>query len=135
MQRHVSQYFSDIIYANSRGDEDYGEIRTAHDLIKRLHESCPGLLHSVIPQLEEELRAEDNTVRSIAVQVLGEMFSAKSGADLVKKYPTTWSAWLARRSDKTSSIRVLFVEATRGLIIGLPELGETIEGYYCHSVC
>jgi sister-chromatid-cohesion protein PDS5 len=86
----------------------------------------------VIPQLEEELRAEDNTVRSIAVQVLGEMFSAKSGADLVKKYPTTWSAWLARRSDKTSSIRVLFVEATRGLIVGLPELRETIEGkYYC----
>lgn len=86
----------------------------------------------MIPQLEEELRAEDNTVRSIAVQVLGEMFSAKSGADLVKKYPTTWSAWLARRSDKTSSIRVLFVEATRGLIVGLPELRETIEGnYYC----
>ncbi|KAF8726601.1 hypothetical protein AX14_007667 [Amanita brunnescens Koide BX004] len=127
LQRHVSQYFSDIIYASSRGDEDYGEIRTAHDLIKRLHESCPGLLHSVIPQLEEELRAEDNTVRSIAVQVLGEMFSAKSGADLVKKYPTTWSAWLARRSDKTSSIRVLFVEATRGLITGLPELRDTIE--------
>ncbi|KAF8624977.1 hypothetical protein AX15_005612 [Amanita polypyramis BW_CC] len=127
LQRHVSQYFSDIIYANARGEEDYGEIRTAHDLIKRLHESCPGLLHSVIPQLEEELRAEDNTVRSIVVQVLGEMFSGKSGADLVKKYPTTWGAWLARRSDKTSSIRILFVEAMRGLITGLPELQDTIE--------
>ncbi|KIL63535.1 hypothetical protein M378DRAFT_192889 [Amanita muscaria Koide BX008] len=127
MQRHVSQYFSDIIYSNAQGAEDYTEVRTAHDLIKRLYESCPGLLHSVIPQLEEELRAEDNTPRSIAVQVLGEMFSGKGGADLVKKYPTTWSVWLSKRNDKASSIRVLFVEATRGLISNLPEFRDTIE--------
>ncbi|KAM6492441.1 Armadillo-type fold [Amanita muscaria] len=127
MQRHVSQYFSDIIYSNAQGAEDYTEVRTAHDLIKRLYESCPGLLHSVIPQLEEELRAEDNTPRSIAVRVLGEMFSGKGGADLVKKYPTTWSIWLSKRNDKASSIRVLFVEATRGLISNLPEFRDTIE--------
>ncbi|KAF8634850.1 hypothetical protein AX17_004098 [Amanita inopinata Kibby_2008] len=127
LQRHVSQYFSDIIYTNARGEGDYTEIRTAHDLIKRLHQSCPGLLHSVIPQLEEELRAEDNMPRSIAAQVLGEMFSGKGGADLVKKYPTTWTAWLSRRNDKVSSIRVLFVEATRGLITSLPELRDTVE--------
>ena len=130
IQRHVSQYFSDIIYANAHGEEDYSEIRTAHDLIKRLYSSCPGLLHSVIPQLEEELRAEDTTARSIAVQVLGEMFSGKGGADLVKKYPTTWSVWLAKRNDKASSIRILFVEATRGLITNLPELRDTVEGIY-----
>ncbi|PFH47385.1 hypothetical protein AMATHDRAFT_152196 [Amanita thiersii Skay4041] len=128
LQRHVSQYFSDIIYANARGDEeDFSEIRTAHDLIKRLYQSCPGLLHSVIPQLEEELRAEDNTPRSIAVQALGEMFAGKGGADLVKKYPTTWNVWLSRKNDKSPAIRISFVEATRGLITNHPTLKDTIE--------
>lgn len=87
LQRHVCQYFTDIIVAHSR-DEDFDEIRTAHELVKQLSLSCPGLLHSVIPQLEEELRVEEVQLRLIATEVLGEMFSSTGGADLVKKYPS-----------------------------------------------
>ncbi|KII91267.1 hypothetical protein PLICRDRAFT_105332 [Plicaturopsis crispa FD-325 SS-3] len=126
LQRHVCQYFTDIVVAHSR-DEEFDEIRTAHELIKQLNRSCPSLLHSVIPQLEEELRVEDVQLRTIATQVLGEMFSDKGGADLVRKYPTTWTVWLMRRNDKSAAIRLRFVEATKGLLVNLPEHRDIIE--------
>jgi sister-chromatid-cohesion protein PDS5 len=127
LQRHVCQHFTDIIVSNS-ADEDFSEIRTAHELIKRIHRSCPGLLSSVIPQLEEELRVEDTTLRSIATQVLGEMFGDKGGADLVKKHPATWKVWVLRKNDKSAAIRLKFVEAARGLIAHLPEQRNIVEG-------
>lgn len=129
LQRHVCQYFTDIIVSNSQ-EEEFEEIRTAHDLIKRLNHSCPGLLHSVIPQLEEELRVEDVTLRSIATQVLGEMFADKGGAELVRKYPATWNLWISRKNDKSVAIRLKFVEAVKGLLINLPELRTTLEGIF-----
>ena len=127
LQRHVCQYVTDIIVSHSR-DEDFEEIRTAHDLIKQLSRSCPALLHSIIPQLEEELRVEELQLRLIATQVLGEMFSDNGGADLVKKYPSTWNAWLQRKNDKSGPVRVKFVEAAKGLLVNLPLHREVIEG-------
>ncbi|GLB39171.1 putative cohesin-associated protein pds5 [Lyophyllum shimeji] len=120
------QHFTDIIVANSR-DEDFNEIRTAHELIKRLNHSCPGLLQSVIPQLEEELRVENVALRLIATQTLGEMFADKSGSELAKKYPTTWNIWVLRKNDKSASVRLKFVEAMKGLFVNLPEQREVIE--------
>jgi len=103
-------------------EEDFDQIRTAHDLIERLHASCPNLLPSVIPQLEEELHAESSTLRSIATQVLGEMFSDKSGGDLAKNHPSTLNAWLGRQVDKSPAVRLKFVEASKGLYSALPEI-------------
>ena len=115
LQRHVCQYFTDIIVQHSR-EEEYDEIRTAHDLIKRLNRTSPTLLHNVVPQLEEELRVEDVQLRTLATQVLGEMLADKGGADLVRKYPTTWQVWLLRRNDKSAAVRLAMVEAAKGLI-------------------
>jgi sister-chromatid-cohesion protein PDS5 len=129
LQRHVCQHFTDIIVSNSN-HEDFSEIRVAHELIKRLHHSCPGLLHGVIPQLEEELRVEDATLRLIATQTLGEMFTDKGGSDLVKKYPATWNIWVLRKNDKSAAIRLAFVDVARGLLINLPEQREIIEGQF-----
>ncbi|KAG6833054.1 hypothetical protein H0H87_012065 [Tephrocybe sp. NHM501043] len=126
LQRNVSQHFTDIIVANSR-DEDFNEIRAAHELIKRLNHSCPGLLHSVIPQLEEELRVEEVTLRVLATQVLGEMFGDKSGAELIKKYPSTWTVWQLRKNDKAASVRLKFVEAAKGLLVNLFEQRNVVE--------
>lgn len=127
LQRNVALYFTDIIMSNSQ-EEDFDEIRTAHDLIKRLHASCPNLLPSVIPQLEDELHADAATLRAIATQVLGEMFSDKSGADLAKNHPSTWNAWLGRKVDKSPAVRLKFVEASKGLYSASPEMVEAIEG-------
>ncbi|TFY68468.1 hypothetical protein EVG20_g3547 [Dentipellis fragilis] len=130
LQRHVCQYFTDIIVAHAPSDEDdtdLADIRTAHDLIKRLHRTCPGLLHNVVPQLEEELRVEDVTLRTLATQALGEMFADKGGPDLVRKYPTTWNVWLMRKNDKSPAVRLALVEATRSLITSLADQREIIE--------
>jgi sister chromatid cohesion protein PDS5 len=127
LQRHVCQYFTDIIVAHSR-DEEFDEIRTAHDLVKQLSRSCPALLHSVIPQLEEELRVEEVQLRLIATSVLGEMFSDKGGADLVKKYPSTWNVWLQRKNDKSGAVRLKLVEAAKGLLVNLPQYRDIVEG-------
>jgi sister chromatid cohesion protein PDS5 len=127
LQRHVCQYFTDIIVAHSR-DEEFDEIRTAHDLVKQLSRSCPALLHSVVPQLEEELRVEEVQLRLIATGVLGEMFSDTGGTDLVKKYPSTWNVWLQRKNDKSGAVRLKFVEAAKGLLVNLPQYQDVIEG-------
>lgn len=87
-----------------------------------------------MPQLEEELHAEDIQLRGIAAQVLGEMFSDKGGSDLVKKYPSTWNMWLQRKNDKSPVIRLKFVEAAKGLIVNLPDLRDAIEGNTDNSV-
>jgi len=138
LQRHVCQYFTDVIVTNSRdleSDGDFEEIRTAHDLVKQLARSCPSLLHSVIPQLEEELRVEEVQVRLIVTHTLGEMFGDKGGADLIRKYPSTWNVWLMRKGDKAASVRLKLVESAKGLLLNLPEHRETIEGKLVGADC
>lgn len=72
---------------------------------------------------------EDVPLRTMATQVLGEMFGdGKAGSDLARKYPTTWNMWLMRKNDKVVGVRLALVEAARGLIVNLPELREQIEG-------
>lgn len=139
LQRHVCQYFTDLIVANPNNtvpsssspapEEDFTEIATAHELIKRLNHAAPALLHSVVPQLEEELRVQSLQHRLLATQVLGEMFADKvNGPDLVKKYPTTWKAWQMRKNDKSGAVRLKFVESAKGLLTGSPEQIEVVEG-------
>lgn len=115
LQRHVCQYFTDIIVQHSQ-NEDFDEVRSAHELIKRLNHSCPSLLHNVVPQLEEELRVDEVQLRQMATQVLGEMFADNAGGDLEKKYPSTWSMWLDRKNDKLAPVRLAFVEGCKGLL-------------------
>ena len=121
----------------------------AHDLIKSINRFCPPVLANVIPQLEEELLAEDAGIRAIAARTLGEMFSdAHSGktsanptvgtllahlgaiqpvrADLAKKYPSAWRNFVARSRDKLPAIRLLVLETFRDILPNHPELGLEI---------
>jgi sister chromatid cohesion protein PDS5 len=126
LQRYVCQYFTDIIVQHSK-DDDFAEIRTAHDLIKQINRDCPSLLHIVVPQLEEELKVNEYEVRLLATQVLGDMFGDKRGGELAKQYPHVWDVWMARKNDKASGVRVAFVEACQGIIAFHPELRQSIE--------
>jgi sister-chromatid-cohesion protein PDS5 len=121
------QYFTETILRHGE-DEDLDEISTAHDLIKQLNRACPSLLLNVVPQLEEELRVDELQIRLMATQVLGEMFSDKRGAELAKKYPTTWQTWLVRKNDKAPAVRVAFVEGSVNLLKNHPSLRVEIEG-------
>ncbi|KAJ7348654.1 hypothetical protein DFH08DRAFT_960035 [Mycena albidolilacea] len=128
LTRHVSQYFTEIIVAER--DEDLTEIRTAHaliQLIQRLWAACPVLLPTVIPQLEEELQAEDLALRLLVTQTLGEMYATDTGA-LMRQHPSTFQVWLKRKNDKVPQVRLKFVEATRDLLgSSAAELRDAVE--------
>ncbi|KAJ7446638.1 armadillo-type protein [Mycena latifolia] len=120
LQRHVSQYFTEIIV--SEPSEDFSEISTAHELIKRLYHSCPAVLPTVIPQLEEELQAEELQLRLIVTQALGEMFAdSVGGVELTRNHPSTWNMWLKRKNDKAPAVRLKFVESALALLGSVPE--------------
>ncbi|CDO77959.1 hypothetical protein BN946_scf184971.g9 [Trametes cinnabarina] len=133
LQRHVCQYFTDIIVDQAR-EERYDEVQTAHNLIQQLNRACPSLLHNVVPQLEEELRVEQLQLRVMATQTLGEMFADKHGYDLVTKYQSTWVQWLARRNDKNVTVRLMWVEAMKGVVVNLPEMRKDIEAALANKV-
>ncbi|KAF8899783.1 armadillo-type protein [Gymnopilus junonius] len=141
LQRNVCQYFGDLLTAHhastshtrssSPDDKDSTNeeesLRTSHALIKRLHSACPAVLHSVIPILETELRADGLGPRLMATQTLGEMYADKSGVDLVRKYPLTWSTWVSRKQDISVAVRLKCVEAVPPLLVNLPEQRETLD--------
>ncbi|KAJ7357896.1 hypothetical protein DFH08DRAFT_847475 [Mycena albidolilacea] len=129
VSRHVSQYFTEIIIAER--DEDLTEIRTAHaliQLIQRLWAACPALLPTVIPQLKEELQAEDLALRLLVTQTLGEMYATDTGA-LMRQHPSTFQVWLRHKNDKVPQVQLKFVEATRDLLSSsAAELRDAVEG-------
>ncbi|KAG9124967.1 hypothetical protein FRC07_009533 [Ceratobasidium sp. 392] len=134
LQRHVAQYFGDLLVQHSSGDqgtipqEDVEELQNAHQLVQSLAQEVPSLLLNVIPQLEEELRVTDQTIRSIATQTLGAIFGSNpNGAKLARTYNSTWTQWLARKNDRVATVRVLFVEATKGILVHHGELRSDME--------
>lgn len=131
LQKNVAQYFSEVILSATQ-EEDHDErlesLQTAHSLIVHINRVVPSLLLNVIPQLEEELRIEDVQLRVLATKVLGQMFGEKPSAtaaessDLARRYLSTWRAWLGRANDKSPSLRVIWVESTKSILVNHPEL-------------
>ncbi|KAF9559464.1 hypothetical protein CPC08DRAFT_763333 [Agrocybe pediades] len=129
LQRHVCQYFGDLLTSSMEEDqeEDVDNIRTTHELVKRLYHSCPAVLHSVIPILEAELKSDSSNHRLTATQTLGEMYADKNGPDLYRKYPSTWTAWSGRKLDEAVAVRLKCVDAVPSLLANLPEAREQLE--------
>ncbi|RIB07171.1 armadillo-type protein, partial [Gigaspora rosea] len=128
LQRYVCQYFTDVIVAAGKTGtptEELSDFKTAHDLIKELNRSAPGLLLNVIPQLEEELKLDDLNLRMLATQVLGEMFSEKDST-LASRYDNVWKMWLLRRNDKIAEIRCAWTEYCLPLYINHHELAKQV---------
>jgi len=129
LQRNVCQYFGDLLTSSVEEDqeEDLDSIRTTHELVKRLHHSCPAVLHTVIPILEAELGADSANHRLIAVQTLGEMYADKNGPDLLKKYPSTWQAWMTKKLDEAVPVRLKCIEIVPALLANLTEAREQLQ--------
>ncbi|CAA7268353.1 unnamed protein product [Cyclocybe aegerita] len=128
LQRYVCQYFGDLLTTSDDSEEkEQDNVQTSHELIKRLHRSCPAVLHSVIPILESEMRSDVLASRLIATSTLGEMYADKGGPELVKKYPSTWQLWLGRKADISVPVRLKCIEAMPGVIGNLPEAKDALE--------
>lgn len=88
--------------------EDLQELHKAHLLVKELWKACPAVLQNVIPQLEQELMAENAEIRVLSTETIGDM--ALTGA-FGPSAPATWKAWIGRANDKSSAVRAKWVEA------------------------
>ncbi|MBW0491031.1 hypothetical protein O181_030746 [Austropuccinia psidii MF-1] len=97
LKQEVCRYFNDILNRATRiagfdpddtensqdelSDDEretqkgFVELEAAHNLIKSIYQSCPGILQSVVPQLEVELRKSQVQLRLLAVQTLGQMLA------------------------------------------------------------
>ncbi|RPB08048.1 hypothetical protein P167DRAFT_555515 [Morchella conica CCBAS932] len=88
--------------------EDLQELHKAHLLVKELWKACPAVLQNVIPQLEQELMAENAEIRVLSTETIGDMaLTGTFGANA----PATWKAWIGRANDKSSAVRAKWVEA------------------------
>lgn len=128
LQGPVAQYFTDIIVQHPSDDDSDAEtddIRSAHDLIIQLHRSVSALLNAVVPQLGEELAVDNVHLRTLATQTLGSMFAYEAGVAV--KYPAVWKAWITRGRDKSTAVRVTFVDALKGLVTKRNALSAEVE--------
>lgn len=107
---HLLKHFSDILLeAKSSDDEqDYEQLKEAHELIQEIHKTVPDVLLSVIPQLEEETKVEDVHVRTLGTKALGIMF-AERNSFVAQNYPLVWKSWLNRYV--SSLLAVVFAQA------------------------
>lgn len=127
LQGPVAQYFTDIIVQQDEDDETE-DVKTAHDLIVQINKSCPALLNNVVPQLGEELSVDNVHLRTLATHTLGEMFADSKGESLAQKYQATWKQWVTRTKDRSTAVRVVFVEACRKLLAHHNSLRKEVEG-------
>lgn len=130
LQGPVAQYFTDIIVQQDDVEET-DDVKTAHDLIIQVNRSCPALLNNVVPQLGEELAVDNVHLRTLATQTLGEMFADSKGEGLAQKYQGTWKQWITRTKDKSTPVRIAFVEACRKLLAHHNTLRKEVEGTLC----
>lgn len=132
----TSQHFSEIQLQHGRDPDasDLEILKSSHQLMLQIYRFCPGLLLSVIPLLEENLRAADEVpLREQSTRTLGTMFGERpvvggGVADLAKAYPGAWRAWVGRKVDKSLSVRVAWVDAAKGILGNHPELRKELEG-------
>ncbi|KAF9170234.1 hypothetical protein BGX20_009239 [Mortierella sp. AD010] len=142
LQRYVFQYFFDIISTVGNGElsaKELADFKTVHQLVVELNKATPALLLNVIPQLEEELKVSDVTIRALATKSLGEMFAEKT-SQLASQYESTWKAWLLRlesdstwlfdlrRNDKSSQVRIVWIESLKELIKAHGSLAKELSG-------
>ncbi|KAG0245223.1 hypothetical protein BGW41_002692 [Actinomortierella wolfii] len=122
------QYFSDVIATSEKQDlsaKEMDDLKIVHQLIVEVMKGAPGLLLSVVPQLEEELKMSDVAIRQLATETLGKMFAEKT-SQLHKQYESTWKTWLSRRHDKMPQIRVTWVESLAPILKSHSDLSKDL---------
>jgi sister-chromatid-cohesion protein PDS5 len=174
MARHVCQYFSDVILeavpssrnrrhlesgspdgdaddheigAHEPSREEMKELEKAHTLAKELWKACPQVLQNVIPQLEQELLADNVDLRKLACETVGDMALTGNFSSLA---PATWKVWVSRSNDKSAAVRALWSKAAVRILkqrsdfmatqlvdliaIKLNDLDDTVRFAVCESL-
>ncbi|PLW44610.1 hypothetical protein PCASD_05126 [Puccinia coronata f. sp. avenae] len=179
LKQDVCRYFNDLLIQaskaagfdydhsddseNDESDDDrqkrksFTELEATHVLIKSVYQVCPGLLQSVIPQLEAELKKDQVPLRVLAVQTLGQMFSPKSfgtipeslttngastsnpstfyshqplGGDFARRYSSTWKEWTRRAKDLSPQVRMAVAGCLKHIVSKQSHLNDDISALF-----
>lgn len=133
MARYVSQYFNEVIMEISTGvpklnghrggndtstesededlttgptEADIKELQKAHNLLRELWRASSSVLQNVIPQLEQELCADDIQLRLLATETLGDIISGIGAAGPPPPSSMDPAAYPPARLDANSSLYV-----------------------------
>jgi sister-chromatid-cohesion protein PDS5 len=98
-------------------------------LIYELHKISPGLLLRILPNVCEQLLAEEEDIRLNAVKLLGQLFSSPN-ADYGVEYKKNFRDFLGRFQDVSPTIRLEMVDCGSLIMKKKPELKAQIEGEY-----
>jgi sister-chromatid-cohesion protein PDS5 len=127
--------YSDIQLEHGRdpSPEDLRTLTETNDQLLVIFRNAPNLLVNIIPLLEENLRAADETpLREISVKTLGSMFGERplfgSGVvDIARAFPSAWRSWIGRHVDKALPVRLAWVEAAGPILVNHSELRKELE--------
>ncbi|XAO21334.1 hypothetical protein I312_100083 [Cryptococcus bacillisporus CA1280] len=131
LKRPFYAHFSEIQLAHGRdpSPNDLKILSQSHDLLLTINRFCPDTLLNTVPLLEENLKAADEIpLRQLSTRTLGHLFAQRAGADdPAKRYPSTWRAWLLKKTDKAVQVRLSWVETTLQILIAHPEVRRELE--------
>lgn len=127
LQRYVCQYFSDIIFDSRDSLSDSmttPEFIFSHNLVLQLWKYAPTTLLNIIPQFENELQAEQTSVRLVAIETVGLMLQDNA---IWSDYPRVWSAFCGRLNDKSVACRIKCIEVASNVLQNSLATSEIIE--------
>ncbi|QPG73730.1 hypothetical protein FOA43_001043 [Brettanomyces nanus] len=132
MARLVTLFFSEMVFEvaryakviedddTSNEDEvlgDFMQLTKIHLIIVELWRYVPEILASLLGLLDNEFEADDQRIRVLATQTVGEMLSyANSSLNFIREHPESYSAWIKKPLDRSTLVRIAWIRATTGII-------------------
>lgn len=127
MSRQIAKLFSEMLYEDTskRGADADESIRSAlvldnlrkvHRLAVLIWKYVPEMLLALIGLIDDELKADDEKVRILATDTIGQMIGCSSGTTIVHKvdfvaaHNEIWQNWLKKALDGSAAVRCKWVD-------------------------
>lgn len=160
MSRQVAQFFSEMLYEstshaeraennNDRSNTSKDKInqvqaieslRKIHKLSIQIWKAIPELLGSVMGLFNDELNTDDEKIRILATETIGNMIGASPSVSVVAKanfiiaHRETWLNWLKKTLDVSPAVRCKWVEQLPQIINSSNSSTSDISTELCNGV-
>ncbi|OUM55003.1 hypothetical protein BVG19_g4478 [[Candida] boidinii] len=133
MARLITQFFSEIIYDCTKGEGNFDEdiiseqglsqLKKLHTLAIELWKNVPELLSSVMGLIDNELDADDETVRDLATKTIGEIIAVpNSRLNFVETHSDTYVNWIKKPLDRSPTIRSTWLMSLNKIILNRSDI-------------
>lgn len=144
MTRQVAQYFSEMLFETSdqidKSDKRLSlkaieTLKKIHRLSIQIWRYIPGLLNAVMGLIDEELNADDETIRIMATETIGQMIgSPNTPQNFLITCKDTWSNWLKKSLDISPKVRCKWIEQLPLILINGPNLTSEVSLDLCNAL-